>query len=437
MAKFSERQDLKEYFTHWLKATSRKADMERVLSDSTKKYPIFFVMANGGASRSGYWTSGVLSSLEYGTNGGFSNHLFCLSGASGGSVGTSTFFSLLREKNRLKNENVSIIDAANDFMDSDFLTFTLSHMLGPDILRHILPFLNYVIEDRAAALAFSLESAPNKNCFLYNSFSTRFSTFITQKGDSGYHLPILCINTTRMQDSGPAVISNISITGNNIENNYFNNRIDVLGLLSEDKDMKLSTAVVLGASFPYISPAGRIDAPLITMDSSGNKDTSMEAQYFVDGGYFDNSGAGVVNEMIIAMNNMLKKDQAFSAYKGKLEFHVIHISNNEPKISKREPINPMTNDLLAPIRTMLGSYGTQTTINDQRLRNYLYSLYGDSRHYNNIDLYENIANLKFSMNWVISDMQRKLMNTTLYINPGYNREISNMAELGLITTASK
>ena len=58
-----------------------------------------------------------------------------------------------------------------------------------------------------------------------------------------------------MQDGRPGVISNIKI-----ESSAFGKRIDVLGLLKKDTDMRLSTAVIMGARFPYLSPAGRIDA---------------------------------------------------------------------------------------------------------------------------------------------------------------------------------
>jgi hypothetical protein len=61
-----------------------------------------------------------------------------------------------------------------------------------------------------------------------------------------------------MRDGSPAVISNIRIREDSIQFNYFNNREDVLDILGEDNDMKLSTAVVLGASFPYISLQGAL-----------------------------------------------------------------------------------------------------------------------------------------------------------------------------------
>jgi hypothetical protein len=221
-----------------------------------------------------------------------------------------------------------------------------------------------------------------------------------------------------MQDSRPGVISNINI-GEDAA--IFNNRIDVVGLLNEKEDLKLSTAVVLGASFPYISPAGRINS----------LNTDSGSHYFVDGGYFDNSGAGVVNEMMIAMNAMLNdtSDTDFDSFRGKIEFHVIHISNTEPKNLKFVQINPIANDLLAPLRTLLGSYGTQTTINDQRLKNFLFGLYGNDTHYNNIDLYRNNQKIKYSMNWVISRSQLDSMTSNLKRNSDVHRAYTSMDSL--------
>lgn len=404
---FNNRKNLKEYFLDWIRQPERNAILKQL--DSSRHYPLYFVLANGGASRSGYWTASILSQLEDTTNGEFSKHLFCLSGASGGSVGNVTFFNLLRLKDKLKAADPgsrAMTNAARDYLSSDFLTYTLSHMLGPDIFRNIIPARN--VKDRASALAYSLEKAP-ADSFLYNSFATPFSSIITQR-DQPYDFPILCINTTRMQKGTPAVISNISLENDS----SFNGRIDVLSLLNSDKDIKMSTAVVLGASFPYISPAGRID----------HRDTSY---YFVDGGYFDNSGAGVVNEMLICMNELLKTDPDFKDYRNKFNFYVIHISNTDRKKLNTGQINPITNDLFSPAMTLMSSYGSQTTVNDGRLKNYLSSLYKNGKHYSNVELYRNSSDsMKYSMNWVISKYQRNAMDANLVRNPDFKMVYDNM-----------
>ena len=194
-------------------------------------------------------------------------------------------------------------NAATHYLKSDFLTFTLARMLGPDVFRHIFTLRN--VDDRAAALAHALESAPGKKSFLYHQLGSPFSEIITQKNDSNYRLPVLCINVTRMQDGSPGVISNIDLS-----DSAFNKRVEVLNLMDEKKDIKLSSAVVLGASFPYVSPAGRIDAKVMVTDSMNNTRMATEPHYFVDGGYFDNSGAGVVNEMLIAIRSLLITDSS-------------------------------------------------------------------------------------------------------------------------------
>ncbi|HSU29012.1 MAG TPA: patatin-like phospholipase family protein [Chitinophagaceae bacterium] len=416
-AQFNKRQNLREYFLNWL--AERKPELDQMSADnSSAKFPVYFVMANGGASRSGYWTASILSGLETGTDGFFSRHLFCLSGASGGSLGTSAFFTMLKDKPEMDSLHLNMSEETDKYFKSDFLTFTMSHMLGPDIFSHIIPGLHWVTLDRATALAHSIEEAPGDDSqkkFFYHKYRQRLSGMITQQSVP-YHLPVLCINTTKMQDGKPAVISNIRIKEDSAGNNYFNNRIDVLDLLGPNKDMKLSTAVVLGASFPYLSPAGRIDD--YRPDSSGSG-----VNYFVDGGYFDNSGAGVVNEMIIALDHLLNED-TFRIYRNKLEFYVIHISNTDPKDVKKNRINPVVNDLLSPVRTMIGSYGSQTTVNDQRLKSYLTALYPTSNHYLNFDLYKNDRlKITYSMNWVISRYQMNLMTNFALPGSGYLRAI--------------
>ena len=389
---FHNRQNLNDYFKNWIDL--RKSELD----SSTKPYPVYFVLADGGASRSGYWAASVLAKLNAETSNKFSKHLFCLSGASGGSVGNVAYFNLLRAQQKDDTLYKNGLRSVQDYLKTDFLTFTIARMLGPDVFRHILPFP--FIADRAAALAKILEKGSGKNTLLYDSMATSFSEVITQK-DKPYDLPILCINTTRMQDGRPAVISNIDLT-----DLRYNKRLDFLDLMCEDSDIKLSTSVVLGASFPYLSPAGRVDA-------------AKEKHYFVDGGYFDNSGSGVVSEMI----NILIKDSLYKKYENKLQFYVLHLANSPQGNTKLEKVNPLTNDLAAPVKTLIGAYGTQTAINDERLKNFMITTYGDAVHYKIFNLYDdNNKNISYSMNWVISDYLLKAMKESL----DYNLEIKRL-----------
>jgi hypothetical protein len=408
--KFEDRQTLKEYFYQWANNPAR----QQMLADTgIKKIPIYFVMANGGASRSGYWTASALSKLEDETNGAFSNHLFCLSGASGGSVGNATFFSVLRSKENLLKNNTAANpcwQASSSYLKSDFLTYTLARTLGPDVFRNLVTLYN--VNDRASALSLSIEKAAGSKNFLYDSLGIPFSNIVTQK-NTQYNLPVLCINTTRMQDGNPGVISNIKIS-----DSVFNGRIDVLSMLKKEEDMKLSTGIVLGASFPYLSPAGRIDYKKC--------DTcATEPNYFVDGGYFDNSGAGVVFEMIFNLQKIIAADTSIKN-KNKFEFEVIHITNENFDDVTLKAVNPLMNDLAAPFKTLLGAYDTQTSVNDLRLKNYLSNFYDDNMHYNRISLYIKNDSMRYAMNWVISKYVLEAIDKRLNTHQELAALISNI-----------
>lgn len=393
---FNNRQSLHEYFSNWVE--QRK---DKIQSDSTKEYPLYFVLSDGGASRAGYWVASVLARLNEETSGRFNEHLFCLSGASGGSVGNAAYFNLIRAKQSSDTIRHDL-KAVQEYLETDFLTFTLARMLGPDVFRYIFP-LKFV-DNRSAALARVLEEGPSPKCILYDSMATRFSEIITQKGNP-YSLPILCINTTRMQDGFPTVISTI-----NLSDYRFNQRLDFFNLLADDKDIKLSTAVVLGASFPYVSPAGRVD--------SGG----IKPNYFVDGSYFDNSGSGVVSEMI----NILLQDSLYQQYRKKIKINILHIINSPNDGLQLVKVNPLINDLAAPVKTLLGAYGTQTMVNDNRLINLMNSNFPKDTVYRKINLYDEGPKLNYSMNWVISKKLLLGMNECLESNLELKKLVTNI-----------
>ena len=381
---YNARPSLRAHFNKWIE--ERKIQLK---DSSHKTFPIYFVMADGGASRSAYWTASVLGKIETATSGNFSKQLFCLSGASGGSLGNMSFFATLQNKsNKTKTKTVQ------DYLASDFLSFPLIRLLGPDIILPLIPF--HLLYDRAAALEKSFQATTNEN-EITRLMNLPFSALQLQH-DSSYALPLVFINCTRMQDGAPAVVSNI-----NIEKNVFGKRIDVLKSLDTKQDISVASAVALGARFPYFSPAGRI----------GN-------EYFVDGGYFDNSGAGVVNEMILDLQSMIMdsiKNNPQHPYQ-KVRFNVLHITNEPETEKKISATHPLVNDLAAPVKTILGSYARQTDINNLRLYKYMLEIYKGDTSYTSINLYKKGEEDDYPMNWSISDQSLARMNKRLAAHEG-------------------
>lgn len=359
------RPSLRPYFNHWLKARSFQD------STSNATFPVYLVLSDGGASRSAYWTASVLSRLDSIQKGGLYRNLFCLSGSSGGSLGNMAYLG----SKHLKTSNSANV---KNYLSNDFLSFALTHLLGPDLLLTLLPTAWF--PDRAEALEQSMQQTGNKDCISF--FMREGISVLNPSLDSSFSTPLLFINCTRMQDGNPAVISNLNINGK-----VFGNRIDVLQQLAPGEDMSVATAVVLGARFPYFSPAGRI----------GN-------EYFVDAGYFDNSGAGVVHEMLLDLRSMMRdslKANPIHPY-SKIRFHVIHITNEPEKGNEMHSVHPLMNDLAAPISTITGSYARQTDMNNLRLQRYLQEIHPGENTYHRINLFSDSSAENYPMNWVIS-----------------------------------
>ncbi len=423
--RYAHRQHFSEYFSNWL--------LSRPEIDSVDSYNMYIVLANGGASRSAYWVASVLGKLEDASlknpDGRFSRHLFCLSGTSGGGLGISQFYAtLLHQEN--KEPVRGFEESGRQFLKQDFLSFTLARMLGPDFFNYI-PLLNKIIpnEDRAEALEQAIERANDGAYYRIGFDSTWFDQCLTETGKP-HSLPILFINTTRVKDGNPGIVSNIHISGN-----IFNRRVDVASLLPRDQTIRLSTATILGARFPYISPAGRINQSKSPALPNGSD--TIRAHYFVDGGYFDNSGAGAVQEMIRTMLALAasSKDPQIRQRAARISVRVIQITNSPQGFVPLAPIGPFVNDLLSPLLTMTGAFDMQTTVNDRRFITYVQDLQQPGRsgpfksfEYIPVHLYndptipsDTLSKGPYAMNWFISDSVRNQMDHRLIAQPRLNQ----------------
>jgi hypothetical protein len=78
-----------------------------------------------------------------------------------------------------------------------------------------------------------------------------------------------------------------------------------------------------------------------------------------------------------------------------------------------EPVHFLKNDLAAPVVTIIGAYGTQTNVNNVRLKKFLKTANKLDSSYWNIDLYFGKDSTRYPMNWTISECYRKKMNERL------------------------
>jgi hypothetical protein len=272
-------------FTEWLK---NRADLQEY-----ETYPVFVVSAEGGGLRAAYFTALVLASIQDRCPA-FAQHTFAISGVSGGSLGASVFAALAARsaKNQADlrcglNSPMAgdLATKVDKILRQDFLSPLLAFGLYPDLLQRFLPFpINNF--DRARALEEGLERAWKEET---GGDEFKQSFYDLWKDFSREATPALFLNTTRVETGDRMVISNLY---------PIHERFSQLASLAEidwSLTLPLSTAACLSARFPIVTPAGYIPR---SADARGR---SVERQRYVDGGYFENSGAATLHEMIAAM----------------------------------------------------------------------------------------------------------------------------------------
>ena len=262
-------------------AAALKSWHDRVVHDypNETNHPLFIVTAEGGGIRAAYWTSLVLANLQDNCPS-FYNHLFAISGISGGSLGGGAFVGMLGQSNTNK-----FIELTDQMLGQDFLAPLVGKMLFPDLVQRFIFFpvkWNHAeLFDRATALEEGWEHSVDCESSLNACFSKPFSAFYCQT--NGPYLPALFLNGTEVESGRRIITSSVAFDN---QSNFFDMR-DGVALSSGALNMRLSTAVHNSARFTYFSPAGRYP----------------DGTHVVDGGYFENYGAETARDILAAVKS--------------------------------------------------------------------------------------------------------------------------------------
>jgi hypothetical protein len=349
------RPDLEGTLSAWLEDVGTHAPAGRI--------PLYIVAADGGGIRAAYWTATVLSRLQD-ENPHFADHLFAVSGVSGGSLGGAVFTSLIAESRRENTgEGKFVCDlgtrqhrsgrlrpCAQAILAQDFLSPVVAGILYPDLVQRIVPY-GIPHFDRARALEGAWEQAWTQ--VLKNPrFGAAFDELWASP--SGW-VPALFLNTTSVETGRRVIVSNIKLRSND-GRTLFGDAED--GNLWIGERMPLSAAVHLSARFSYVSPAasiyGRDDASPATAKLKG---------HLVDGGYFENSGATTAYELLTEIERLKKQGNANArknALLKRIEPLIILISNDQQGpwirggVYVDDPLR-VTPEVLSPVVTLINT----------------------------------------------------------------------------------
>lgn len=308
-------------------------------------HPVFVVAAEGGGIRAAYWTAAVLAAIQDQAPQ-FSDHLFAISGVSGGSLGATVFTSLIADRDRgsavdacaATDDSVTgrtVRFAAQQMLSYDFLAPTLASLLHADLVQRLLPV--GFIPDRAKALETGWENGYRSHVRTASGtdddfFSTGFLKMYSDRG--GALLPSLFLNGTSVEVGNRLIASNCDLRDGAIPDS-----VDLFDLLG--RDMRLSTAAHNSARFSYVSPVGSVHA--------GDGDL---LSHVADGGYFENSGAQTADDIIDRLTR-IRGNRAFTLHLVLVEFQKIETRGCSTVPAPPVPPERFLDEALSPIRALM------------------------------------------------------------------------------------
>jgi hypothetical protein len=288
-------QDLNTYSDNWL--AQRKSEIDSFHKYFRRPYPIFLVNAYGGGIRAAAWTGKYIHHLDtlvyntwlrsnspyLSTRFDFQHYVFSYSGASGGTMGAAVLCA-----QRYAQLTAKPVSPHTDslFFSNDFLTPVIVPLLGRDIWFAFTG--QQWVEDRARI---------QERTWEYHAKTSQPSFSLDQKMSSFWNnpsipgeVPLLFSNSYLLDSGLKAIVAPVKLDPVDFPATYLvNNRVG--GRSADSQELRLSTAALLSARFPFISPAGELD----------------DFHHFMDGGLKENSGAETSAQLRVILQRALDR----------------------------------------------------------------------------------------------------------------------------------
>lgn len=387
--KTNARETIVNQFNKWFVNYKGNINKQKERGARQKKYPVVFICAEGGALRTGAYTSlflsGLSAKLEKERDIDFKKSIFAMSGVSGGAVGLGLYNALTFENN-VQIPSKASIELAKKFFQHDTLSPIVGKMLFGDFLNLFLP-IHVELLDRSIALEKSWEesyqSLIDKN--QENIFSRNFAS-----GKIKPTQPLLIINTTEVETGIQCWVSNLTP-----DSLAFKSQRDLLA--KKINELNYSTAINFSTRFPLFSPAAKIGGV-----------NNQPRLHYLDGGYVENTGSASMLEVL----QLLKSK---SPYFNQITPIVITLLFSEE--DKTTPNIRFGNELVEILNALTHTRSGNSTISRFRIKQFLNE---DSIGFA-IDAPLTAEEKSVPMNWVLSaqsmnnitrDIQDKLNNTS-------------------------
>ena len=352
-----QRAELVADFTRWHQA--------RLAQGDAPDAPVLFVAAAGGGLRAAHWTARVLAAIDDATCNAFGRRMYAISGVSGGSLGAATYVALKADQPvdaptdpaaacASAQPHAPLSHSVERVLGRDFLAPVVGSFLFTDALQRWIP-TPVIVRDRAWVLAEHWADAWHEaqgTDRLHAPLGALYADDTTRR------LPMLFLNATSVDTGRRAIATQVRLAAPDA--------IDVYAGGLKTDGLSLAQAVLNSARFTYVSPAG-------TLIGQRGELVGV-ADRLVDGGYFDNSGAETLLDVIgtLERNGVLQARQAY----------VVLISNEATAARLCRDVNavppdvsvgaitahtPGSSETLSPIEAMLSTRVARASLAMERV----------------------------------------------------------------------
>lgn len=237
---------------------------------------LIILNSSGGGSRSAYWTYSTLVHLDSIFNGDISRQIHFISGASGGMIGASYFREIYWRSQH--DSSIRMNDPIHlERLSKDYLNPICFSAASADLMPRFQEYNDgkYIYtKDRG----YIFEKSLNEN--LDNAFSKRLIEYVSAE-HSG-EIPTVVYSPTIAHQNRRLLISSQPISyltyiGDQFEIGYIptTDYVEFTKLFKEQDsyNMKLSSAIRMSATFPYILPLTHLPSkPRIEVLDAGGRD---------------------------------------------------------------------------------------------------------------------------------------------------------------------
>lgn len=402
--------DLRGVFKKWLAAQPELGHGKEMKGTTI---PLVLVAAHGGGIRAAYWTALALDCMvgvepppglkpadlfpddettctnkrrSQTAQQTAARRLFLLSGVSGGAVGFYAYARKLLAKGDLGNGSW-----VEDRLGQDFASPLIAWGLFHEIPNHIIGLRPHPggkctlhlfggdqcqSNDRAAALDDAFDRVwpvnhPTPN--LRSAWDLRSSPN-EQWRQRGELVPLVLTNATVTGGSTRAVISaanlaawpkleesELSSDEPGVDTHPLAGTVEVSDVLCQTGDLRLSSAALLGARFPYVEPSGHLFDSCSESKVQANADSTCASVSprsicnvgLVDGGYTDNSGLFTIEALLPSLRQMVINFNRNSA--SRIAIVIIQLDNHyQPSLIRPARAKGGGSETFIPLTTALG-----------------------------------------------------------------------------------